>query len=354
MYPRLVLIILLTLFSQSSYSLAGTEASPLVVGVRVNAPFVELDDDQGGIALELWQSVAAKLARDYRLVRYDNVQALLKATNDGEVDIAVGAITVTAERAAEVDFSHPFFRGGIGIATSGRSGWNRALAALASPAFLKAVGILMLVLLMVGMLVWLAERRRNAAQFGGRAIDGIGSGLWWSAVTMTTVGYGDKAPLTATGRGIALVWMFVSIITISGFTAAIASAFTVERLAARVENTDDLNRARIVTLAGTTSEEALRKHGIRYQTISDLAAGLDALRADQVDAVIYDAPVLQAALLARGDPHLLVLPQQLQQEDYAFALPLGSNLRKPLNAALLQALRGNDWPALVARYLGQP
>ena len=74
----------------------------------------------------------------------------------------------------------------------------------------------------VGVVMWLGERRRNQAQFGGTAAHGIGAGLWWSAVTMTTVGYGDKAPVTILGRLLGLVWMFAAIIIISSFTAAIA------------------------------------------------------------------------------------------------------------------------------------
>jgi CubicO group peptidase (beta-lactamase class C family) len=47
---------------------------------------------------------------------------------------------------------------------------------------------------------------------------GIGIGIWWATVTMTTVGYGDKAPMTPGGRIVGLIWMFVGVITISGFT----------------------------------------------------------------------------------------------------------------------------------------
>jgi voltage-gated potassium channel Kch len=63
-------------------------------------------------------------------------------------------------------------------------------------------------LTVTGALIWLAERRHNEEQFRRDPAAGIGNGIWWSAVTMTTVGYGDKAPVTLAGRVIALVWMF--------------------------------------------------------------------------------------------------------------------------------------------------
>ena len=50
-------------------------------------------------------------------------------------------------------------------------------------------------------------------------------GIWWSVVTVTTVGYGDVYPTTVTGRVIAIVVMFVGIGFLSVLTATIASRF---------------------------------------------------------------------------------------------------------------------------------
>ena len=95
-----------------------------------------------------------------------------------------------------------------------------------------ALVALALVLMVAGFCIWLFERRQNAAQFGeGSVARGLGDGFWWSAVTMTTVGYGDKAPKTFGGRVVALIWMFVSLIIIASFTASIAASLTANRLA---------------------------------------------------------------------------------------------------------------------------
>jgi voltage-gated potassium channel len=53
----------------------------------------------------------------------------------------------------------------------------------------------------------------------------IWDGIWWSVVTITTVGYGDLYPKSVEGRIIAMVVMFVGIGFLSVLTATIASRF---------------------------------------------------------------------------------------------------------------------------------
>jgi voltage-gated potassium channel len=53
----------------------------------------------------------------------------------------------------------------------------------------------------------------------------IGSGLWWAAQTVTTVGYGDNVPTTLAGRIAAVLVMLVGIGFLTVITAAITSTF---------------------------------------------------------------------------------------------------------------------------------
>ena len=53
----------------------------------------------------------------------------------------------------------------------------------------------------------------------------IGSGLWWAAQTVTTVGYGDNVPMTVAGQVVAVVVMLVGIGFLTVITAAITSTF---------------------------------------------------------------------------------------------------------------------------------
>jgi voltage-gated potassium channel len=56
-------------------------------------------------------------------------------------------------------------------------------------------------------------------------IHSYGDALWWAIVTVTTVGYGDRFPVTTGGRGVAVVLMLVGIGLIGVITANVASYF---------------------------------------------------------------------------------------------------------------------------------
>jgi voltage-gated potassium channel len=59
--------------------------------------------------------------------------------------------------------------------------------------------------------------------------------LWWAIVTVTTVGYGDKYPVTGGGRVVATVLMLVGIGLIGVLTATVASVFVKEHTDAAKE-----------------------------------------------------------------------------------------------------------------------
>ena len=80
-------------------------------------------------------------------------------------------------------------------------------------AFLQAnIGIIVpviltgLVIILGGIAVYLAEHKHPGAN-----ITTLGDALWWSVITITTVGYGDYTPITTIGRVIGTIVMFSGI-----------------------------------------------------------------------------------------------------------------------------------------------
>jgi polar amino acid transport system substrate-binding protein len=208
--------------------------------------------------------------------------------------------------------------------------WFTVVRRFISVAFLKVIASLTLVLLGVGVLVWWFEHKKNPQQFNGSTARGIGSGFWWSAVTMTTVGYGDKAPVTLAGRILGLIWMFVAIIIISSFTAAITSSLTVTQLESAIKGPEDLPKVTVGTMANSTSESYLKQIQISFRSFGSPQEGLAALQAGKIQALVYDAPILRYYIHQNYVGSLEVLPYRLQRQEYGIALQPNSPLREQI------------------------
>ncbi len=295
-----------------------------------------------GTSIELWRDVAAELHLPYELHETD-LDGLLAGVADGTYDAGVAAITVTSEREKVLDFTHPFYTTGLAIALPRASPSLLATIThvLTSREFLQAVTGLGVLFLLVGALIWLVERRANP-DFAPRPGRGVADGFWWTVVTMTTVGYGDKTPRTAAGRLLALAWMLASVVIVSGFTATITATMTIDRLASRVSSAADLGKVRVGTVGQTTSESYLRGAHLDFRTYGAVDDGLRDLVAGEIDAFVYDAPLLRAAIRDDFARSVRLLPNTFQRQDYAFALPPGSPLREPINRVLPEKLRARE------------
>ena len=329
----------------------------LRVGTTSAPPFaMKLRDGKWtGISIELWRELAAELGLEFRLEERKFTD-LLAGLEDGSLDVGVTAITVTAERESVHGFHPPLFHY---RARDRRPVRRRALALAARggtfphPAFsLRGRRADTRLLVAAGFLVWIFERRRNPEHFNGELPEGIGEGVWWAIVTMTTVGYGDKSPKSLGGRVVATAWMFVSIIILSSFTAAITSSLTISQLGGSVKGLADLNHLRVGSIDGSTGAAFLTDHDIEAVRFVNVSAALQALAHRGIDAYVGDAAILRYMVNKQYRGRLQVLPQTFEQQYYGIALPSGSALREPLNRSLLLYIRSEDWKEKLRQYLG--
>jgi len=201
------------------------------------------------------------------------------------------------------------------------------------------------------VLVWLFERRKNPEQFGGTPAQGIGAGFWWAAVTMTTVGYGDKAPATLGGRLIALVWMFTGLVVISGFTAAMTTVLTVGSLESDIREVDDLYGKKVGTVQASSSGSFLEDAAIRYRPFPAITEALHALEEGKIDAVVFDEPIMRYLVTSGEVNGITIVDRVFRPEYYAIALPPGSVQREALNRNLLDIMASERWREITFRYL---
>ncbi|WP_309397171.1 transporter substrate-binding domain-containing protein [Cerasicoccus maritimus] len=336
---------------------AQTDTAPdkqkLTIATSEAPPFAFKDEEGqwAGITIELWEAIADKLGYDYTYVE-NELEASLKILEAGKADLAASAISVTADRAKVIDFTHTYYGASLGIATSykHKNAWLQLFSQMFTATFLQALFTLILVLLIAGFLVWIFEHKRNPEQFGGSHLHGLGAAFWWSAVTMTTVGYGDKSPNTLGGRVVGLVWMFTSIIIISGLTGAIATALTVGSLSPRVKGMDDLRKVQVGVIQDSVSDGYLKSIGIHPTYFTSVHDGLQAVSDNTVGAFVNDHAIINYWAAKDFAGQIDVLHNKFNPSYLALAMPMDSEHLREFDIAMLEFIQTPAWDAILRKY----
>ncbi len=304
--------------------------------------FMEENSTFKGISVEIWQEIANSEGFKYEVIPQKNVETALDALVNGELDLVIGPLSITAERLEKVEFTQPYFEAEMGLMLPGQP---PSLWSLVEPFFqfavISSVGVLVCSLFVVGNLLWLAERRCNSEKFPKEYLKGVGNGMWFALVTLTTVGYGDIAPVTKIGRLIASVWMVITMVAASSLTAVLATAFTLslsQQPAEKFRRPEDLQGTRMAVVSGTTGVKWADHYQARLIETDKLEDAIALLLADKpkAEGVIFDVPQLRYYLHQHPQAPLRVAQFFLATENYGFVVPLDSALLQPLNVRLLQ------------------
>jgi polar amino acid transport system substrate-binding protein len=191
-----------------------------------------------------------------------------------------------------------------------------------------------LIVLIPAHIIWLLERTHDGGFLENKAyFPGIFKACWWAAATLAT--QAEEMPKGAWGRIMAIIWMFISVVFIAYFTATVTTSLTVEQLQSNIRSPNDLAGKKIATIGGSTSANYLKQQNIAATEFKQIDEAYDALNNTEVDAVVFDAPILLYYAAHEGKGKVQVVGSIFRKESYAIALPTGSPYRKPINKALL-------------------
>jgi polar amino acid transport system substrate-binding protein len=159
------------------------------------------------------------------------VTDLLGSIRSEGAALGISAISITAEREVDWDFSQPMFDAGLQIVTAARGAERSVIAnfiaAIFSSTFLPLVGLILLMILIPAHLVCFFERRHPAGALTHTAcFYGIFEACWWSVATLAT--QADHMPRSAAARIVAVIWTFTSVIFIAYFIATVTSSLTIQ------------------------------------------------------------------------------------------------------------------------------
>jgi ABC-type amino acid transport substrate-binding protein len=346
-----------TLFGAgAAWSLPATAGSDsLRVGVKASPPFVQIDPESGevgGFSIELMQLIAARLEPPVALqfLPAADIDAHVAMVAAGSVDLGIAALTITSERERLLDFSQPFYRAGLDIAVRGdkrTSAWD----VLRAPELYWTLLWLGLFLLTAGHLIWFAERGSDA--FSDYWLRGVGQGVWWTIVTMSTVGYGDFVPKKPTSRLLAVVVIFTGIVLFGVAVASFSSVMTLQRLQSAIHGPGDLRGQTVAVVRASVAQQEMQERGARVRECADLDAALALLRGGEVAAVVHDAPLLRRRLRF-GEEGLSLVGPAFAERGYGIAFPSGSPLRETVDVILLRLLEEPQSPydELIRRWFG--
>jgi polar amino acid transport system substrate-binding protein len=293
-----------------------------------------------GFSIDLWEAVAKEAGLEFEMKNVETVPQMLEALKTRQADVAIAAISITAERHASMDFSQPYYDSGLQILVSSKAERNGGLGGNLTRQFLnwntaKVLGLVLLVMFLISHLVWWFERRRNPEMYPAPYAPGVWESFWWTISMLCTGGCEAKGPSGVPARLVAILWMVVSIVLIAYFTAAVTTEMTVKSLTGDISGPGDLPGVKVGTVAGSTADTWLRKNKAKVSTYPDVASAIAVLNSGELKAVVYDAPVLRYYLSKKIGTRLRLVGPTFEKQSYGIGLQQESPLRLPINRALL-------------------
>jgi ABC-type amino acid transport substrate-binding protein len=340
---RIILFTIIALLSTYSFS-----ADKLRVGYKIEAPFVIEDEDGelSGIAIELFESVAKRSGLVYEYVEIEGSfdDSFPKLGED--LDIIVSDVTITSPRLDIVDFTQPYFVTNTVVAKKRNN--ESSIWSIVSMSLLKSIGILMLFIIVAGLTFWIVERKINDGI--DKDAMGIFDGMYFASATMTTVGYGDVAAKSKVGKVLSFFLMWVSLGLVGYFYGNITSALTEAKLSHEIESLSSLNKMKVATIDGSASALYLKRNGIRYVSYDNPEEALDAINDDELDAFVYDEPILRYLTGTNKYNQIDVGEKEFYEQRYGFAVTKESGLDGKMNSFIMGEICTERWETILSKY----
>lgn len=338
--------------------LTAAEGPPrtLRVVTRIIPPLVVRDNDAlTGFSIDLWNDIANKLGARTEYTVEPDVPALLGEVAAHKVDLGIAAISITAERAQDFDFSQPILASGLQILVrgSGEAAANplvEILRLLTSPAIAVWLGIALVLIIVPAHILWVFERHHENGITDKRYFPGIFQALWWAGSTLAT--QAEQMPRHWIGRVLAVLWMFVGVVFVAYYTAQLTASLTVQQIRGAISGPDDLPGKRVATTRGSTAANYLQTQKVTVVPVDDINGAYQKLLDKDVDAVVFDAPVLQYYAEHEGKGRVQLVGPVFRKENFGIVFPPDSQLRKEVDRALLDLRENGTYQRLERTWFG--
>jgi polar amino acid transport system substrate-binding protein len=306
-----------------------------------------------GIDIAIWEAIAAVQKWEYDYFEYTSVEMGLAELNQGNLDVLVGALEITPERFKQVNFTQPYYfsHAALLVNRSPLPLWNYLHPFLKVAAF-SALALVFLLISLFSHLIWLVERRDNPEHFPQQYWRGISQAYWFTAVTMTTVGYGDAVPITGMGRRLTFIWMWIGMVLTSSITAALASGFTLS--VTQKVNTENLQNQdlspKIVVIGEALNLNFLKDQSVPLVQVETLREAVDLLNRNQVGGILYFEDPLVYFQQTQATNSYELVGLDAAPIAYGFALRLNDPRLQEINVSLLEMMQSQQLKSILNQY----
>lgn len=327
----------------------------LTVGVYVSPPFVEDRGDGGysGMAIELWESVAGRMGLTFHYTDYPTFGALVQATASGEVDAAVTNLTVTRDRAETIAFTQPWYDAGLRIMVpdQGGGGFRGVLNGLQDAGHLRAYIWLLSIIVIATIGLTLFDRRFDP-DHPSRWREGAAESFYHVMSIATSGRIARKNLFGWIGRIWQAIWLAVGVAIIAYITSSVTSVMTAVSLSRGISELTDLPGKTVGVFTGSVAEQYMRDMGVATRSFANIDASAEALAADELDAVVGDAPILEHYTHTHSEDSLAVVGNLFHPDKYGFAFPHESHLSLPATLEILDLQEDGTLGDLRLEYFG--
>jgi len=346
------ILLFLSVFVLFPAGVVCTQEKPFPVAIEVMAPCVmKSGESYSGFEIELWEEISRDLGLEFTYYE-TNMAGIFKDLIDGNAHVGFSCITVTHAREELVDFSHQTLDSGLRILVSNKTEFSliEPVKSLFSPLVTKALAYLCLFIIVCGHVFWLLEKGKHLISVN--YFPGIFQSFWYVMVTMTTVGYGDIVPRKWIGRVMAFLVMLIGIGFFGWAIAQFSAAITLQKLRSDITDHRDLRKKIVATVAGTTSIDALDDLGAIVVPVKVIDEAIEMLLQHKVDAVVFDSPTILYYARNEAAGKVTVVGDLFDKQYYGFLFPQGSELREPVNRALLKMHTTGQYDKIFNKWFG--
>ncbi|KAK3128587.1 hypothetical protein QOZ80_6BG0463770 [Eleusine coracana subsp. coracana] len=259
-----------------------------------------------GCSMDFFKAAMTKIQLDHRCYEFcvfeGTYDALVRDVSLGNLDGAVGDLTITSERTKGADFTMPYTQSGVYLLVLGENDMESIQWIFVKPLTWKLWFATVVFFFFTGFVVWMIERPRNPAYQGSRLRQFI-TASYFSFSTLTfSHDQIIKSPLS---KIVVVIWCFVVLILVQSYTASLSSMLTADKLRPSVKDLDQLleDGDNVGYQTGSFVHSILRSKGWNDNRLSNYSTKeqyAEALRKGSKDggvsAIVEEIPFLTSFL----------------------------------------------------------